>query len=357
MAMPRSTRRLGRVGLPAPVDELAGRTWDVVVVGGGHNGLTCAAYLAQAGRSVLVLERRERLGGACTLEQPFADPGYIVSPCAYVVGLLDQRVIDELSLRRHGYKVFIAEPLLWCPFDDGTWYGQFLDPERTAGAMRDNGFSEADIKGQFEYEDFFDRLRQALRERVRDTWVGESPGEDELRELLDHDGELVDALFESSVADVIDRYVTDPRLQQALYGQGIIGAWAGPRSPGTASIKLMHFQGTLEGVPMAWGYVEGGMGRISFAIAEAAREAGAVLASGVPVAEIRPGEGVVLEGGEVIRARAVVSNADPKVTARLLGPAIDAGFAARADDVAHEQPGREGQLRPDPPAAMDGAAR
>ena len=91
----------------------------------------------------------------------------------------------------------------------------------------------------------------------------------------------------------------------------------------------MHFQGTLEGVPMAWGYVEGGMGRVSFAIAEAAQEAGATLAAGVPVAEIRPGEGVVLEGGEVIRARAVVSNADPIVTRRLLGAAIEPEFAAR----------------------------
>jgi len=320
---------LGRVGLPAPLGELTARVWDVVVVGGGHNGLTCAAYLAKAGKAVLVLERRERLGGACTLEQPFPDAGYAVSPCAYVVGLLDQRVIDELELRRHGYKVFVAEPLIWCPFDDGTWYAQFLDPDRTVAAMQENGFSEADIKGQFEYEHFFDRMRHALREGKRDTWLGDSPDEDELRALLDHDPELIDALFETSVADVIERHVEDPRLQQALYGQGVIGAWAGPRSPGTASIKLMHFQGTLEGVPMAWGYVEGGMGRISFAIAEAAAEAGAQLAAGVAVAEIRPGEGVVLEGGELIRARTIVSNADPKATAGLLGEAIDPGFAGR----------------------------
>ena len=102
---------MGRVGLPAPVAELAARDWDAIVVGGGHNGLTAAAYLAKAGRSVLVLERREQLGGACTLEQPFPDPGYLISPCAYVVGLLDSRVISELGLRDRGYRVFPVDPV------------------------------------------------------------------------------------------------------------------------------------------------------------------------------------------------------------------------------------------------------
>src|SRR2546430_15031908 len=103
----------GRVGLPAPVSELAAQRWDAVVVGGGHNGLTAAAYLARAGQSVLVLERRDRLGGACTLEQPFEDERFLVSPCAYVVGLLDQLVIDELDLAAHGYRVTPADPNLW----------------------------------------------------------------------------------------------------------------------------------------------------------------------------------------------------------------------------------------------------
>src|SRR5215207_8915062 len=94
---------LGKVGLPAPLSELAGRDWDAIVVGGGHNGLTAAAYLARAGRSVLVLERREQLGGACTLERPFPDERYVVSPCAYVVGLLDALVVRELGLERRGY--------------------------------------------------------------------------------------------------------------------------------------------------------------------------------------------------------------------------------------------------------------
>ena len=108
---------------------------------------------------MLVLERRDQLGGACTLERPFDDERYTVSPCAYVVGLLDQRVIDELDLVRHGYKVFVADPNLWCPFEDGTTSRS--GPTRTAPppSMRDNGFSDADIEGMFAYEDMFDRLR------------------------------------------------------------------------------------------------------------------------------------------------------------------------------------------------------
>jgi phytoene dehydrogenase-like protein len=322
---------LGKVGLPAPVSELASTTWDAVLVGGGHNGLAAAAYLAQAGKSVLVLERRDQLGGACTLEKPFADERYTVSPCAYVVGLLDQRVIDELDLVRHGYKVFIADPNLWCPFEDGTHLTQWADPDRTAASMRENGFSDSDIKGMFAYEDMFDRLRRALREGARDTWIGDSPDRAEIEDLLGHDPELVNVLFDASIAEVVGRYMDDERLHTGLFGQGVIGAWAGPRDPGTASIKLMHFAGQLEGEAAVWGYVEGGMGMVSFAIAEAAREAGAVLATGLPVAEIRPGEGVVLEGGELIRARTVISNADPRRTLGLIPDGVPKEFRSRID--------------------------
>ena len=126
--------KLGEVGLPAPLSELAAREWDAVVVGGGHNGLTAAAYLARAGSSVLVLERRERLGGACTLERPFPDERFVVSPCAYVVGLLDELVISELDLRRRGFQCFVADPNLWVPFDDGTAFGQWLDDDAHASA-------------------------------------------------------------------------------------------------------------------------------------------------------------------------------------------------------------------------------
>ena len=146
------------------------------------------------------------------------------------------------------------------------------------------------------------RVRKRLRTGARDSWVGESPSRDEIEELLHGEQEMIDLVFEASIADVLDEYLADQRLKDALFGQGVIGTWGGPHEPGTASIKLMHYQGDLEGQGPVWGYVEGGMGMISFAIADAALEAGAVLACGVPVSEIVPGEGVRTEDGTLIRA-------------------------------------------------------
>ena len=323
---------LGRVGLPAPITELSARDWDAVVVGAGHNGLTAAAYLARAGQSVLVLERRERLGGACTLEQPFADERYLVSPCAYVVGLLDELVIGELDLPVHGYRVTPADPNLWCPFPDGTSFAQFLDDEGTAAHMRENGFSDADIRGALAYEETFERIRRLLRTGpAGDLWRGPSPSREGIEQILGDD-ELISIVFDEPIAETLARYVSDERLVHALFGQGVIGAWAGPKDPGTASVHLMHGMGEVAGHGGSWGYVEGGMGRVSFAIAEAAREAGATLAAGVPVARIVPGDGVELESGELIRGRFVLSNADPKRMLAMLPPdAVPAEYRERLE--------------------------
>ena len=299
--MKRVADTLGEVGLPEPVASLASRDWDAIVVGGGHNGLTAATYLARAGNSVLVLERRERLGGACTLERPFDDDRFVISPCAYVVGLLDEVVIRELGLRERGLRVFVADPNLWVPFEDGSSFGQWLDDERTERNLDELGVSDADKKGYWAYEELFDQVRIKLRKGARDTWLGDTPTRAEIEDILDGNGTMIDLVFEASIADVLDDHIGDERLKTALYGQGIIGTWGGPWEPGTASIKLMHYQGDLEGQGPVWGYVEGGIGMVSFAIADAARESGATLACGVPVSAIHPGEGVELEDGTRLR--------------------------------------------------------
>src|SRR5581483_5736479 len=343
---PQRRRDAGRHGRPGHRTALRRRrlgthltekTWDVVVVGGGHNGLTAAAYLANAGLETLVLERRDRVGGACTLETPFDDERWVVSPCAYVVGLLDQLIVDELELRRHGYRVHPVDPHLWCPFEDDTAFTMWHDDRRTAESIK--SLSPGDVDGFFAYSDLFGRIRRALRHETRDVWVGDAPDRDEIEALLHHDAELIDIVFDAAIADVVERYVSDERLRTALHGQGCIGTNAGPREKGTAAVHLMHAMGTLEGAPGAWGYVHGGMGSISFALAEAARQAGAHIRTDAPVAVIEPEEGVVLEGGDVIHARTVISNADPKRTLALLKDNdVPAGFKQRVDEWKCESP-------------------
>jgi phytoene dehydrogenase-like protein len=324
--------RLGEVGLPAPLAELAATTWDAVIVGGGHNGLTAAAYLARAGQRVLVLERRERLGGAATLERPFADQRFSVSPCAYVVGLLDEVVIRELDLRRRGYECWVADPNLWVPFEDGTSFAQWLDHDRTQASLDALGVSAADQAGYWAYEEIFDEIRKRLRTGARDSWIGDAPTRAEIEALLQGEQAMLDIVFDASIAEVLDDFIGDQRLKDALFGQAVIAAYGGPKDKGTASIKLMHYQGDMEGQGPVWGYVKGGMGMVSFAIADAAREAGAALACGVPVAQILPGEGVVLEDGTRIAARTVVCNADPKVALRLLdGQDVPADYRERLE--------------------------
>ncbi|CAN5241470.1 NAD(P)/FAD-dependent oxidoreductase [soil metagenome] len=328
----RTAECLGELGLPAPVAELAAREWDVVVVGAGHNGLATAAYLARGGLSVLVCERRERVGGACTLERPFSDEGYIVSPCAYVAGLLDELVISELGLRERGVDISLTDPALFIPFDDGTAFVEWADEARTLAGLRDLGVSARDIDGYRDYTETFDRARRKLRKGGRDTWVGDSPSRAEVEELLG-EPELIDLVFEASIAEVLDAHISDQRLKDALYGQGLIAAYGGPRDKGTAWIHLMHHMGELgPDLPGSWGYVKGGMGMISFAICDAALDAGAAIACGTPVARIAPGEGVELEDGTLIRAGTVVANADPKRTlAMLAGAEVDDGFRHRLE--------------------------
>ena len=319
------------------VSEVAARSWEVVVVGGGHNGLAAAAYLARAGHSVLVLERRDRLGGACTLERPFSDPRFVISPCAYLVGLLHPLVIEELDLARYGYRTFVCDPTQWTPFEDGSSWTQWRDQARTAKEIEALGAPPGDVDGYLAYEALFARIRDRLRaggDPDRDTWVGEAPDRAALGELFADDPDARGVLFDASIADVVEDHVQDERLRVALHGQGIIGTLAGPRDPGTAWIHAMHSLGLIGG----WSYVEGGMGRISSCLAAAAGAAGAVVVAGAPVAAIEPGTGVRLEGGELVRARTVVSNADPVRTLGLCDGDVPDAFRSRVEGWRCESP-------------------
>ena len=318
----------GKVGLPAPVRELAARRWDIIIVGAGHNGLACAAYLARAGQRVLVLESRERVGGACTIEEPF--PGVRMSPCAYLAGLLHPLVVEELNLPARGFDWTPAVNGLFVPFLDGSSIQLWDDDDQCEAEVR--RFSPKDVAGWRAMNDVVRRLRQLLRpDNERDVWIGDAPTRQQLDELLAGDTEARSLLFDWSMAEFVERYIADERLQSAYLGQGVIGTNASPFDAGTASIRFHHSSGRLGGMPGMWGYIRGGMGMVSFYFCDAAREAGATIAAGVNVAHILPGEGVMLESGERLFAPIVISNADPVRTKHMLGQAVEKEWSKQVD--------------------------
>ncbi|HEY7304938.1 MAG TPA: NAD(P)/FAD-dependent oxidoreductase [Bryobacteraceae bacterium] len=321
---------LGLIGLPVPVREFAAQRWDVIVVGAGHNGLTCAAYLARAGKRVLVLESRERIGGACTVEEPW--PGVRLSPCAYLAGLLHPLVIEELGLPARGYSWTPASNGLFVPFEDGSSVQLYDDDAQCEAEIA--RLSPRDVSGWRAMNDVIRRTRDAIRPSDgRDMWIGEPPTREQIEQRLGDDLEARGLLFEWSMAEFVERYLSDERLQIAYLGQGVIGTNASPFHTGTASIRFHHSSGRLGGLAAAWGYVKGGMGMVSFFIADAAQEAGAVIAAGVSVARIVPGEGVVLESGEQVRAPTVVSNADPRTVLRLIADSADPSWRAHVESI------------------------
>jgi phytoene dehydrogenase-like protein len=325
---------LGEIGLPRPVRELAAEKWDAIVVGAGHNGLACAAYLARAGKKVLVLESRERVGGACTIEEPFPEtyPEVKMSPCAYLAGLLHPLVVEELGLPARGFHWTPAMNGLFVPFLDGSSVQLWDDDARCKAEIR--RFAPGDVEGWKAMSATLARLREMLRPAGEaDAWIGEAPSAEEIDRRLGGDAEARKLLYEWSMAEFVEHYLQEERLQIAYLGQGVIGTNASPFDSGTASIRFHHASGRLGGMPGMWGYVRGGMGMVSFYFCDAAREAGATVAAGVPVAAVLPGEGVLLEGGEKIAARVVVSNADPRVTLGLLGTAADAAWKAKVESV------------------------
>jgi phytoene dehydrogenase-like protein len=300
---------------------------DVVIIGGGHNGLACAAYLAKAGLDVLVLEKRGVVGGAAATEEPW--PGYRVSSASYVVSLMPPQVVRELDLKRFGYEVSIITPDYFVPFPDGTSLTLWGDVERDAAAI--GRFSERDAAAYVEFDRYFDRVARLLKDllfvvppnmNLRDLpkWAATAG---RFRKWSGRDLHETVRLFTMSAADFLDEWFEDERVKGALATQAIIGAWCGPMTPGSAYVLMHHWIGEVDGQAGAWGWVKGGMGGISAAMARAAEAAGAEVRTDAEVDRVAINAsgravGVALADGSLVRAQRVVSCAHPVTTYRSL---------------------------------------
>ncbi|HSG13822.1 MAG TPA: NAD(P)/FAD-dependent oxidoreductase [Gaiellaceae bacterium] len=301
---------------------MEGPTWDAVVIGGGHNGLACAAYLARGGQRVCVLEARDLLGGAAVTEEPW--PGYRVSSASYVVSLLPPEVVEDLRLRDFGYRVSLIEPDYFLPYEDGTSLTIWSDAARTAEEIASR--SAADAAAYMEFDRYFDRVARLLRNLMtvippdltrRDIpeWIRLGA---RLRSWTQRDVVDVVRVFTMSAADFLDEWFEDERVKGALATQALVGAWGGPMSPGSAYVLLHHWVGEVEGHIGGWGWVHGGMGALSEALAASARSYGAQTRTGAAVESVvvegGRARGVRLADGEVVHARRVVSSAHPVTT-------------------------------------------
>ncbi len=298
------------------------RDFDAIVVGAGHNGLVCGAYLAKAGLNVAVLERREVLGGACVTEEVW--PGYRVSTASYVMSLLQPRIIQELELRKFGFEVLPTDNL-FVPFPDGRYFVYWDDQKKTCAEIA--RFSRKDAETYPVFEAFLHDAAKFVRELL---WVtppnpaSRRPGDiKDMLGLLWRFRKLGGKLFRfadlmtESISDYLDRYFESDQVKAVLAYYGSIGTFAGPRTPGTAYVLLHHLMGEHEGAG-GWGFIRGGMGAISQAIARSAQRYGVTIRTGAEIARvtIKDGRvaGVVLRSGEELSAKVVVSNADPKRT-------------------------------------------
>ena len=299
-------------------------SYDALIIGGGHNGLVCAAYLARAGRRVLVLERRERVGGAAMSEEVF--PGFRFSVFSYVVSLLRPEIIRELELPRHGLHILPLESTL-TPLPNGDYLAQWNDHDQNRRELARHSLRDAEA-----YDDFGLVLHQMARAiKPILAMAPPDPGSLDPRELMDmlrlaryfrglgdKNLQALWKLLTMSAAEYLDEWFETEALKATKSASGIIGTLLGPRSPGTAYVLLHHYMGELDGVFRAWGFAKGGNGAVSAAIAAAAQAAGAEIRTRAPVERvlIQGGRatGVVLEGGEELRAGVVVSGADPRRT-------------------------------------------
>jgi phytoene dehydrogenase-like protein len=301
-----------------------GQHYDVIVIGGGHNGLVNAAYLAKAGKKVVVLERRHVLGGAAVTEEII--PGFLFSECSYVVSLLRPEIIRELDLPRHGLEILPLDGT-FSPMPSGDYLWRVNDHAKSIRDIRRHSRLDA------EAYDEFSKMMTPMCRFVKPMLSMVPPDPTTLnpkdlkqlhfllqrfRELTSDERYTLVQLMTMSSADFLDQWFETDVLKATMSASGIIGTFLGIRSPGTAYVLLHHYMGEIDGAFRSWGFSRGGTGAISNAIADAACEAGVEIRTKAPVGKIlvKNGRacGVALQSGEELSAKVVSSSVDPHLT-------------------------------------------
>jgi phytoene dehydrogenase-like protein len=314
------------------------QTFDAVIVGAGHNGLVCAAYLAKAGKKVLVLEQRHILGGAAASDEVF--PGFTFSVYSYVVSLFRPHIIRELELTRHGYRVIPLE-CTFTPFPDGESLTRCGDPQATRREIARFSPKDAEMAPRFsiamtKMAGFIKHLIDAPAPDPASFKIGEiikllGLGR-RFKDLDADDRYLFTKLMTMSATEFLDLWFESDRLKGPMSVSGIIGTFLGVRSPGTAYVLLHHYMGEIDGAFRSWGLSKGGTGGVSLACARAARSFGAEILTEAPVEQISikngRATGVVVKGGHEIKSKTVISAADTHQTFfKMVGePHLDSEF-------------------------------
>lgn len=298
--------------------------FDAIVIGGGHNGLIAASYLQRAGLSTLVLEKRYIVGGACVTEETFK--GYKVSTTSYVCSLLRPEIIQDLELKKFGYEVIERNPSSFSPFPDGRHLLFWRDSKKTCEEIAK--FSKRDAANFPAFEKRLEELSrfvQPLLDTAPPDPTSSRPGDlwRSLKLLARVKGLGSDMyehlrVFSMSVADYLSLWFESEAIKVRMATDGVIGAWAGPYSPGTAYVLFHHVMGETEGKPGVWGYVRGGMGTITQALQKSFESHGGKVLTKAEVAKIlvknERAHGVVLKDGRQFVGRKILSGCDPHVT-------------------------------------------